>query len=284
MKTAKYLVVTVLLFFAVTALAQKPMDEASEKNVHITSAPTVTNNNGSSATLTWATDHQGANHVQYRKAGSNEQWKSAYHTGGGTQHTLQLTGLTPGQTYEYQILTRDGDVRTTGQFQAGSGGSTSTPASAGSTGAGGAEPSGANAGSDNKVTLYSASNPNGTYAYSMSATPSLPGFTSNGVVGHLLTSQKAGTLPLYRLTDSRGDTILTTDQNERTRVLNAGYKDDGVAGYVAPTNWRGTEPLYHLIDPSGQHNLYTSEANVHQQLVQQQYKDVGPVGYIWAQQ
>jgi len=32
-------------------------------------------------------------------------------------HSLQLTGLQRGKTYEWQILTRDGDVRQQGQFQ-----------------------------------------------------------------------------------------------------------------------------------------------------------------------
>ena len=116
---------TSLMFLALGAWAQKSMDqkpshqmdEKSEKAVHVTQGPTVENVTGNSATITWTTDKPGANHVRYRVAGSNSEWKSAYHSGGGTTHNLQLTGLEPSKTYEWQILTRDGDVRQQGQFQ-----------------------------------------------------------------------------------------------------------------------------------------------------------------------
>jgi Purple acid Phosphatase, N-terminal domain len=106
---------TSLMFLAMGAWAQKSMDqkpahqmdEKSEKAVQITQGPTIT----------WTTDKPGANHVRYRVAGSNGEWKSAYHSGGGTTHNLQFTGLEPSKTYEWQILTRDGDVRQQGQFQ-----------------------------------------------------------------------------------------------------------------------------------------------------------------------
>jgi Purple acid Phosphatase, N-terminal domain len=113
------------MFLAMGAWAQKSMDqkpahqmdEKSEKAVQITQGPTVENVTGNSATITWTTDKPGANHVRYRVAGSNSEWKSAFHSGGGTTHNLQLTGLEPSKTYEWQILTRDGDVRQQGQFQ-----------------------------------------------------------------------------------------------------------------------------------------------------------------------
>jgi purple acid phosphatase-like protein len=116
---------TFLMFLVMGAWAQKsmdqkpshPMDQKSEKAVHITQGPTVENVTGNSATITWTTDKPGANHVRYRVAGSNREWKSAYHSGGGTTHNLQLTGLQASKTYQWQILTRDGDVRQQGQFQ-----------------------------------------------------------------------------------------------------------------------------------------------------------------------
>jgi len=107
-----------LCLFSIAAFAQHGMDERSEKAVHITQGPAIVNNNGNSATLEWTTDRQGANRVQYRRAGSNEAWRKAFHNGGGTHHTLQLTGLRPGENYEYEVLTRDGDVRTRGEFRA----------------------------------------------------------------------------------------------------------------------------------------------------------------------
>ncbi|MGZ4841574.1 MAG: fibronectin type III domain-containing protein [Candidatus Angelobacter sp.] len=106
-----------LMLLATVAFAQRRMDEASERAVRIIEGPRIDNITGHSATIDWTTSSAGANHVRYRVAGSNQPWKSAYHQGGGTHHSLQLTGLEPGRTYEWQILTRDGDLRKGGQFQ-----------------------------------------------------------------------------------------------------------------------------------------------------------------------
>src|SRR3954471_22519487 len=106
-----------LMLSAPVAFAQKPMDQANEKAVHITQGPNITNITANSATINWTTNSAGANHVRYRVAGSNGAWKDAYHSGGGTSHSLQMTGLEPGKPYEWQILTRDGDLRPSGQFQ-----------------------------------------------------------------------------------------------------------------------------------------------------------------------
>src|SRR6476661_10939242 len=117
MKRILTLVGLSLILLAAPLFAQKPMDDANEKAVKITSGPSITNISGTAATINWTTNSAGANHVRYRVAGSNSAWKSAYAAGGGTSHSLQLTGLEPGKTYEWQILTRDGDLRTAGQFQ-----------------------------------------------------------------------------------------------------------------------------------------------------------------------
>ncbi len=106
-----------LMLSAVMAFAQRPMDDDNERRVRIVRGPDIVNVTDDSATINWVTNSSGANHVRYRVAGSNDQWQSAYHQGGGTNHSLQLTGLQPGRTYEWQILTRDGDLRTSGQFQ-----------------------------------------------------------------------------------------------------------------------------------------------------------------------
>jgi hypothetical protein len=279
------LLAALLVLFVSVAYAQKPMDEANEKNVHITQGPSITNNSGSNATLTWTTDHQGANHVQYRRAGSNESWKSAYHSGGGTQHSVQLSGLQSGQTYEYQILTRDGDVRTSGQFQAGNGNtgtvasnpSTSMPTSTGVNNSG--MPS---SGGGDKVTLYREVGPNGTHTFNTSATPT-PGFNNEGVAGYVLNAQRGGTVPMYRMTNGSGDTLFTTDQNEHQRAMSQGYQDQGVVGYIATSNWRGTTPLYRMVNGSGQH-FYTTSASEHQSAQGQGYHDEATIGYIWTQQ
>src|SRR4029077_5800451 len=117
MKRTHTLIGLSLMFMATVAFAQRQMDEANEKNVRITQGPNITNINGDSATINWTTSSSGANHVRYRVAGSNSGWRDAYHQGGGNNHSLQLTGLEPNRTYEWQILTRDGDLRTAGQFQ-----------------------------------------------------------------------------------------------------------------------------------------------------------------------
>jgi hypothetical protein len=281
MKMKAMLLTGVLMVFIGIAAAQKPMDEASEKNVHITQGPTISNNSGSTATLTWTTDHQGANHVQYRKAGSNESWKSAYHQGGGTTHTLQLTGLQPGQTYEYQILTRDGDVRTSGQFQAGSGSgttatNTATPTATPTTG----EPLAASAG--DKVTIYRELGPNGVHTFGTTPTSTLPGFHTEGVAGYILNNQKGGTVALHRMANASGDTLLTTDQAEVQSAAAQGYQDQGVVGYIATSNWRGTTPLYRMFGSSG--HFYTTSAQEHQSALGLGYHDEKTVGYIWTQQ
>jgi hypothetical protein len=108
-----------LMMMATVAFAQR-MDRA-ERDVHIIQGPEITDVSGHSAVIRWRTDSDGANRVRYRVAGSNRPWQSVSHEGGGTKHELQLTGLEPGRTYEWQILTRDGDVRTGGQFEAGRG-------------------------------------------------------------------------------------------------------------------------------------------------------------------
>lgn len=113
-----------LMLLGAGAWAQKPdqqksraIDSKAEKAVHITQGPSVSNISGNAATINWTTNINGANHVRYRIAGSNNEWQSAYHQGGGTSHTLELTGLQPHKNYEYQILTRDGEVRKQGEFQ-----------------------------------------------------------------------------------------------------------------------------------------------------------------------
>src|ERR1051326_6376286 len=144
-----------LMLSAAPLFAQKPMDTANEKAVQITSGPSITNITGSTATINWSTNSPGANHVRYRIAGSNEAWKSAYHSGGGTNHSLQLAGLQPGKTYEWQIRTRDGYLRTAGEFQTpNSGTAPDVNASAPTPAASAPPPAGTSNPSIAKVPLY----------------------------------------------------------------------------------------------------------------------------------
>lgn len=94
-----------------------PGEQPSTKtdNVVILAGPMVQNLTGSSATLWWQTDDVAATDVKYGTS-SNQMNLRAYERGGDRNHTAELTNLQPGQTYFWQMLRRDGTVRTTGQF------------------------------------------------------------------------------------------------------------------------------------------------------------------------
>ncbi len=283
MKRTFTLFAMTLLLLAAPMFAQRPMDQANEKAVQITSGPNITNISPTSATINWTTNSAGANHVRYRIAGSNDQWQSAYHAGGGTSHSLQMTGLQPGKTYEWQILTRDGDLRTAGQFQTPTSGtapdvnaSSSTPVSAPTSS--GASPTAA------KVPLYRAvSTSNGGHLYTTNASEqSSSAFKPEGTVGYVASAQIDGTNPLYRLVNGSGDYTLTTDPNARTAAMAHGYQDNGIEGYVANSQQAGTQPLYQLVTADGKRHFYTTNQGEHDQLIAQgQWKEQGVVGYVW---
>ena len=278
-----------LMLSAAPLFAQKSMDSANEKAVQITSGPSITNITGSAATINWTTNSAGANHVRYRVAGSNSAWKSAYAAGGGTSHSLQMTGLEPGKTYEWQILTRDGDLRTAGQFQSAATANGTAPdvnasanVPAGTPAQGGA----GDAGNGAKVPLYRASNAAGNlHDYTTNAAEqNANGFHAEGTTGYILSSQGAGTVPLYRMTGGNGDTLLTIDGNERASMQAHGYRDAGIAGYVSSSQASGTQPLYRLVNSNGSAHFYTTSASERQQFLSQGWKDEANVGYVWSQQ
>jgi hypothetical protein len=283
MKRTFTLLAVTLLLLAAPVFAQKPMDQASEKAVQITSGPNITNITPTAATINWTTNSAGANHVRYRVAGSNEAWKSAYHPGGGTSHSLQLSGLEPGKTYEWQILTRDGDLRTAGQFQTPTSGtapdvnaSASTPAAA--------PPSTGGSPSVAKVPIYRGVNAAGNHLYSTSAgDASASGFRSEGIAGYVASSQVDGTVPLYRMSNSKGDNVLTTDANLKSALQSQGYQDNGVVGYVASSQMAGTQPLYQLSSPDGASHFYTASATERGEVLGRGWKDQGQSGFIWSQ-
>jgi hypothetical protein len=275
-----------LMLSAPIAFAQKPMDQASEKTVQITQGPTISTITGNSATINWTTNTAGANHVRYRVAGSNSAWKSAYASGGGTNHSLQLTGLEPGKTYEWQILTRDGDLRTAGQFQSAATANGTAPDVNANAGAAPASPAPGSADTSNgKVPLYRSANSTGNlHLYTSNAgEQNSNGFHAEGITGYLLPSQGSGTAPLYRMTGSNGDTLLTQASNERSAMQARGYRDDGVIGYIATSQAPGTLPLYRLSSPDGSAHFYTASASEKSQFQSQGWKDEGVVGYLWQQ-
>jgi hypothetical protein len=284
MKRTFTLVAAALLLLAapVFAFGQKQMDQASEKAVHITSGPSITNITPTAATINWTTNAAGANHVRYRVAGSNDAWQSAYHQGGGTSHSLQLSGLQPGKTYEWQILTRDGDLRTAGQFQTPTSGTAPDVNASASTPAGAPPTAGAGA-TVAKTPLYRGVS-GGNHIYSTNAGDvSANGAGSEGVAGYVASSQIEGTVPLYRLSNSKGDNVLTTDANLKSTLQGQGYQDNGVVGYVASTQIAGTQPLYQLSSADGASHFYTTNATERAGVLSRGWKDQGTSGFVWTQ-
>ena len=99
---------------AQTAPEGTAKEEAAEKSVQITSGPTVVNLSATSATLQWSTNKEASNDVHYNCGGKD---KIAYSRGGSTNHSVTLTGLKPGTTCTWKIMTREKEVRQEGQFQ-----------------------------------------------------------------------------------------------------------------------------------------------------------------------
>ena len=152
------------------------------------------------------------------RGGSNSAWKSATHWGGGTNHSLQLTGLEPGKTYEWQILTTDGDLRTSGQFQSAATATGTAPDVNASAAPAGAPADSSGTANGAKVPLYRASNSTGNlHLYTTNAGEETSnGFHAEGTAGYILSTPTSGAVPLYRLTGANGDTVLTLDANERS--------------------------------------------------------------------
>ncbi len=263
-----------LLSMALVYAQTNTMDQASEKNVQITSGPNITNISGSSATIHWTTNKAGANHVKYRVAGTGN-WQSAYHAGGGTDHTLQLTGLQPGQTYEWQILTRDGDVRTSGQFQtaATAGGNAPDVNATSAAQPGAAAPAAPSAG---KVPVYRFVNSGNGEHYFSTSTSAPGGFKEEGIGFYVLPSQAPGTTPLYMLTNPT-DAMISTSTNE------GGYQNSGTLGYIYTSQQPGTQPLYRMLDPRNGKHFATASAQEHAQGLSGGLKDDGIAGYVWTQ-
>jgi hypothetical protein len=210
-----------------------------------------------------------------KKSTRGDATSAAFHAGGSRDHSLQLTGLQPGQTYEWQILTRDGDVRTSGQFQtAATANGTAPDVNASSSGNAGTP-----ATTGTKVPLYrfvSTNSDRHTYSASASA-PS--GFRQEGTAGYLMQSQVPGTVPLYSLT-SANDEMLSTNAAEGAGL----FQNSGVVGYIATSQQPGTVPLYRLVSTQDGKHFATANPQEHAQLLSSgQFKDDGTIGYIWQQ-
>ena len=117
----RFLTFTAALLIAIPTFAvsdkktETAKQEKAEAAVKITLGPTVQHITATTAVIHWATDRVAANQVKYRSG--NGKWKNAFKREGSKDHYAKLTGLTPNSNVEYQILTRDGDVRQQGNFQ-----------------------------------------------------------------------------------------------------------------------------------------------------------------------
>jgi len=277
-----------LMLSAVMAFAQRPMDDDNERRVRIVRGPDIVNVTDDSATINWVTNFSGANHVRYRVAGSNDQWQSAYQQGGGTNHSLQLTGLQPGRTYEWQILTRDGDLRTSGQFQTARrdyrGGDYDRDRDRRDHDRDGDRYDGRDY--RNRVPLYRASNSQGSiHLYTTNGNEqNSRGFHAEGTTGYILTSPRRGTVPLYRMYGPNGDMLLTVEQDAVAKMRGYGYREDGILGYVAGTQMPGTQTLFALVNQDGSLHFFTASERERRQFLHRGWQELGPAGYIWTQQ
>jgi hypothetical protein len=277
-----------LMLSAVMAFAQRPMDDDNERRVRIVRGPDIVNVTDDSATINWITNFSGANHVRYRVAGSNDQWQSAYQQGGGTNHSLQLTGLQPGRTYEWQILTRDGDLRTSGQFQTARrdyrGGDYDRDRDRRDHDRDGDRYDGRDY--RNRVPLYRASNSQGSiHLYTTNGNEqNSRGFHAEGTTGYILTSPRRGTVPLYRMYGPNGDMLLTVEQDAVGKMRSYGYREDGILGYVAATQMPGTQTLFALVNQDGSLHFFTASERERRQFLHRGWQELGPAGYIWTQQ
>ena len=265
----------VLMLMGVAAFAQGQMDRY-ERNVRIVEGPRIFDVNEHSAKIEWVTNSEGANHVVYRIMGSNDEWQSAYHQGGGTHHFLRLDNLEPGRTYEWRILTRDGDVRKNGEFRTEGhrhGRDRDDRCYSGDGGYGG-----------NRVALYRAVDRSGAHLYYTDTNDqSLRNFRADGTAGYILDRPRRGTLGLHRLMARNGDYLLTTDVNDIPRMEGFGYLDQGVIGFIATDQQPGTQPFYRLVKPDGSGHFFTASPRERADTLRRGWRDEGIAGYVWLQ-
>jgi hypothetical protein len=270
-----------LVFLGAAAFAQPGRMDEAERDVRIIEGPRILNVTEHSARIEWITNSAGANHVVYRVAGSDQEWQSAYHQGGGTRHFLELNDLEPGRTYEWKILTRDGDVRKQGEFQ------TEGHHRHGDNRGGGYPDGGGDRGwgERDRLVLYRAVNPSsGSHMYTTDQNDQTQrNYRPEGAAGFILSNEREGAVPLYRMYSAKGDCLLTVDRNEVRRMERLGYREDGVVGYIANSQWPGTQPFYRLVKPDGSGHLFTASLEERDQTLRRGWKAEGITGYVWPQ-
>jgi hypothetical protein len=134
--------------------------------------------------------------------------------------------------------------------------------------------------------LYRASNRQGNlHLYSTNASDQNGrGYHAEGTAGFVLTSQRRGTVPLYRMRGPNGDVLLCSDQDEAEKMRGYGYRDDGILGYVARTQMSGTQTFFALVNQDGSAHFFTTSERERRQFLRNGWQELGPAGYIWTQQ
>ena len=95
-------------------MAQNNMQDKDNDSARMTAAPNVSTTD-KSATISWNTNSNAATIVKFGTDANNlAQVKKQ--AGGARDHQVTLSGLQPGTTYFFAIMTNDGDVRQRGQF------------------------------------------------------------------------------------------------------------------------------------------------------------------------
>lgn len=245
----------------------------------ITNGPVVEAVTPTSATIAWSTNTGGSSVVKYGTDPNslNQTAQEPYVHGGGT-HRVELKGLKPGTTYNYQVISAHGQGTGTqamspmGQFT--------------TSGTGKGQTAGESSGT--KVPLYRAYNAStGSHLFTHNASEernavSNLGYRSEGIAGYIMNKQAPGAQPLYRMVGPNGDHFYTSNENEKNQAAAQGYRDEGIAGYIASSPQPDTVPLYRLVNPKTGEHFYTTNPSEHQQDLSQGWRDEGIVGYVWS--
>jgi len=273
MKKNAALLSLALCLATLSAQAQKSTrDESWEQNIHITEGPSVIEETGTEATLTWNTDKPSVSDVRYRVR--EGEWKRVNPPGRSTYHALRLTELQPSRGVEWQILTRDGDIRTSGHFRARG------------EEAHDVRPDGDGAYAPH-VPIYRADQlQTGQHLYTTDQHEirrvEREGWRSVGSVGYI--AQQPSEIPVYRIWISNGDHFYTTSAEERDMVVRRGGRDEGVVGYIATRPGPGTYALHRMVSTKTGMHFYSANAHeVEEATTHQGYRDEGVMGYIWLQ-
>jgi type II secretory pathway pseudopilin PulG len=115
----------------------------------------------------------------------------------------------------------------------------------------------------NLVTLYRKYNYTiYDHFYTTTFTEGSPGWTDQGNVGKVDTTQGPGEVPLYRLLSTAfADHYYTASAQNKQAALNLGYIDEGISGYIMPYTGAcpaGTRPLYQLYSSYLGDHFYTT--------------------------